>query len=320
MKPLTRKNISLLNAAAIALCAALWFLWDRACCGGATTAAALPLRDTSLPMQWLVVLTAFGVKPLYLLVALALIVWLWRSTARDLALLRWGLIWFWFGENACSVNYIFFHGGCDFWEYLHNFGMAASFSLILAALLEGFDHRVIKFSPPKEHCAVLPLCGACSKYAAVPCRLPRLFAALLPALIVVALLPLTADFATAPFRTNILGTSVNYEHLASSTWFELRACPALALVLFTASWLVLLFKKTEPVTFSKALLAAGLGPFSFGLLRLFLVSTFAQNLIWSDQWEEFTELLFILGVALVLWLFRARLFAADTTNPKTSTP
>jgi hypothetical protein len=75
------------------------------------------------------------------------------------------------------------------------------------------------------------------------------------------------------------------------------------------SWVVLKFKRREPVAGSKILLAAALGPLSFGLLRLFFVSSFTDHLMWFDVWEEITELLFVVGVGVVLWVFRGRLFA-----------
>jgi hypothetical protein len=93
--------------------------------------------------------------------------------------------------------------------------------------------------------------------------------------------------------------------------FELRFCPALAIALLTASWLVLLFRQQEPVAISKALLAAGMGPLSFGLLRLFLVFTFDEDLTGHETWEEITELIFVVAVAAVLWVFRERLFRKE---------
>jgi hypothetical protein len=109
------------------------------------------------------------------------------------------------------------------------------------------------------------------------------------------------------YQTQILGSRHFYYHLASSQWFELRLCPALAFGLLTASWLVLLFKRNRPVPLAKALLAAGLGPLGFGLLRLFFVAPFRDRLVWFDVWEELTELLFIFSAAVVVWVFRQAL-------------
>jgi hypothetical protein len=78
----------------------------------------------------------------------------------------------------------------------------------------------------------------------------------------------------------------------------------LALLFFAASWLVLLFKRNDPVPWSKFLFAAGLGPLGFGTMRMALLGVFSDDLMWFDTWEEWTELLFVLGVAVVLWIFR----------------
>ena len=270
--------------------------------------SSLPFRPMSRLEQWLAVIIAFGVKPVYMLVSLLLIIWLWRQPAADLAALRWGLIWFWIGENACSIDFLFYKRSSDFWEYLHGYGMAVSFSFVAYAVLEGVDQRVIKFSPEKERCAALSLCRACVKYADAPCGLKRLFTVMIPALMVLALMPLSAGFQLTSYVTDILGTIHNYHHLASSQLFELRYCPALALALLTASWLVLLFKQDQAVAISKVLLAAAVGPMSFGILRMFFVATFSDRLGWFDVWEEITELLFILSAGLVLWVFRHSLF------------
>ncbi len=297
----------------------LWFLWQFRFACPAVATGELPFQPMGRFRQWLVVIVAFGVKPAYMALSLGLIVWLWRQRARDLVALRWGLIWFWLGEGACAVNFLAFQGECDFWEYLHNLGMAAGFSMIAYALLEGLDWRIIKFSPQTERCAALTLCRTCFKHAEAPCGLKRLFTALIPALMVLALIPLPVPFATTSYKTAILGSPYNYSHLLSAQWFELRACPVLALLLLAASWLVLLFRRREPVPPAKALFAAAFGPLSFGLLRLFLVFTFVADQMWFETWEEVTEMIFVFSVAVVLWVFRERLFLKEAPAQPTQT-
>jgi hypothetical protein len=317
MKPLTSKQIVLLNVLAVAVGGVPLLLWQLPHAWPTIPSDHLPLRPMSLLAQWLAVIVGFGVKPVYMVLSLVLMIWLWRQRARDLAVLRWGLIWFWLGENACTVNFLFFSGECDFWEYLHNYGMAAGFAMMTYAFLEGFDSHVIKFSPQNERCAALSLCPACIKHTDASCGLKRLFTALIPALIVLAFIPLPAGFMLTSYTTNILGSSYKYVHLMSAQLFELRFCPALAIALLTASWLVLLFRQQEPVAISKALLAAGIGPLSFGLLRLFLVFTFDEDLMWNETWEEITELIFVVAVAVVLWVFRERLFRKEEPAAQT---
>jgi hypothetical protein len=276
---------------------------------------ASPFRPTSLFEQWLVVVTAFGIKPAYMLLSLIAIIWLWRQRSPDLAALRWGLIAFWLGENACSVNYMLVHGNSDFWEYLHNFGMAVCFSFVTYALLDGIDSRLIKLSPPKERCAALSLCRACIKYADVPCGLVRIFKMLIPATLVATIVLLCAAVKSSAYDTNILGTTVHYSENLADQLFELRYCPALAVILLTASWLVLLLKRKEPVFLSKVLFSAAMGPIGFGFLRLFLFAVFRDDLIQFVVWEEITELVFAFGVLFTLLVFRRTLLATHPSTP-----
>ncbi len=311
MTAIPRNYLVFANLLAMTLCAAISLAYVAAFTPAPPPPAVADatLRPMSALSQWIVVLTAFGVKPVYLLVSLGAIVVLWRRTAADLAALRWGLIWFWFGEIACAVNWIAYGGASNALEYLHDFGMVTGFAFVSWAAMEGVDGRLIHFSAANERCAVLSLCRRCIKYADAPCGFRRLFLFTVPASAVLTLLPLTADFRLATYNSKVLGALVCYSHSMTSQLFELRLCPVLALAFFAASWLVLLFKRTDPVPWSKLLFAAGLGPLGFGTMRMALVATFRDDLMWFETWEEWTELLFVLGVAVVLWIFRHGLLA-----------
>ena len=270
-------------------------------------------RTASLFEQWLVVVTAFGIKPAYMLLSLIAIIWLWRQHSPDLAALRWGLVAFWIGENACSVNYMLVNGNSDFWEYLHNFGMGVCFSFVTYALLEGMDLRLIKLSAAKERCSALTLCRKCIKYTDVPCGLVRVFKMLIPATLVAALVLLCAPVKTTAYDTKILGTTVYYTETLADQLFEIRYGPALSILLLIASWLVLLLKREEPVSLSKVLFAAAIGPLGFGFLRLFLFAAFRDDLIQFVVWEEVTELVFAFAVLFMLFVFRRTLLSRDTS-------
>lgn len=272
-------------------------------------------RPMSMLNQWIVVITAFGVKPLYLLVSFGVVIVLWRRTERDLTALRWGMIWFWFGEQACTTNWLAYGGASEGLDYLHEFGMVTGFAFVAWSVMEGLDTRLIHFSAAKERCAALSLCRRCSKYADEPCGFRRLFLFSVPATAVIALLPLTVDFRLTSYSSEVLGAKVCYSHTMISELFELRLCPLLALLFFAASWLVLLFKRNDPVPWSKLLFAAGLGPLGFGTMRMALLGVFSDDLMWFDTWEEWTELLFVLGVAVVLWIFRQGLLAKHPGVP-----
>ena len=270
-----------------------------------------PVHNVGLLEQWLVVITAFGVKPTYMLLSLLWIIWLWRSQAADLVALRWGFIWFLGGEIACTVNFVCLRGHSAITDYLHGYGMAVGFSFVAYAALEGMDSRVIKCSPPNERCAALSLCRACIKHAAVPCGLHRFFALLIPALIAVALMLPCVPVQPVPHRVTILNSVQDFSNPLWSQLFEGRYCPWLAVALLLLSWAALLFKREDPVATAMLLFAAALGPLGFGFMRVFPRTAYAENLAWSNIWEELTELIFVLGVGWVLWLFRQSLFRVN---------
>jgi hypothetical protein len=265
-------------------------------------------RNISAFEQWLVVFTAFGVKPAYMLLSLAWIAWLWRRHAPDLVALRWGLIFFLGGEIACAANYLLCAGTSAVTDYLHSYGMAVGFSFITYALLEGMDFRLIKYSAAKDRCAALSLCRSCIKYADVPCGLRRLFSFLIPSLAVIGLMLPSAAPKPFSYRVNILNSPQEFSTPLWSQLFEGQYCAWIAIALLLTSWIVLSFKRTEPVAAAKVLFAAAMGPLGFGLMRFFLRTVYRDNLPWANIWEELTELIFVGGVGLVLWLFRGALF------------
>lgn len=267
----------------------------------------LPVRDSPLLEQWAAVATGFVVKPLYTAVSLLLVVLLWRQTSADLTALRWALICFFVGENFCTANYIVYADRSVAFEYLHSYGMVLCFGLVTYALLEGTDRRLLQLSDPESRCAALGLCRRCSKHSDVPCGLQRVFAVLIPAVMIVALAPLCAELVPVSYNTTILGSFYNYSHPVVHQVFEVRYLPAVAVVLLLVSLALLQLKKHENVLWSKVFFAAGVGAMGFSFLRLVLFHAFRDNLAWFGVWEEVTELLFVLGVGAVLCVFRESL-------------
>jgi len=333
MTPIPRKPWLALNLLALALLGLIalggWMASERGlgftpqappiATPGATDNPAA-LRPMTLLNQWIVVVTAFGVKPLYLLLSLGVVIVLWRRTEPDLVALRWGMIWFWAGEQACAVNWLGYRETSAGLEYAHQSGMVAGFAFVAWAVMEDLDARLVHFSAANERCAALALCRRCIKYADEPCGFRNLFLFSVPASAVIALLPLTADFRWTSYSSEVLGSTVCYSHTALSQWFELRLCPVFALLCFAASWLALMFKRDDPVRWSKLLFAAGLGPLGFGTLRTALLGMFSDDLMWSDTWEEWTELLFVLGVVVVLRIFRHGLLASQPPASSAAAP
>jgi hypothetical protein len=225
--------------------------------------------------------------------------------------LRWGMIFFFLGENACAVNYFVFRESSYLAEYLHSFGMALSFGFTAYALLEGIDRRLIFFSDVRQRCAALALCGNCAKHAEVPCGLKRMFYVLIPALMVLAGMLPTADWRNTAYNTAVFGRLYNYAHLWIYQVFENWCCAAAACAMLGGSLLILLVKKKNAVAWAKIAFAAGVGPLGFGMLRMILGAAYDQNRVWFLCWEEATEWLFIAGICCVLWIFRESLLSLN---------
>lgn len=267
------------------------------------------LRNMAFFEQWLAIISASLFKPFYMTLALVLGIWLWRKRGADLAALRRGLLVFWLGESACATNYFFFDGRSDLWEYMHSYGMVLSFSFFTYALVEGLDRRLIKYSLPEERCGALNICRECIKYVDVPCGIKRIYLFLIPTLIILAFLPFCVPLHVISYNATILNSVQNYTELISSQLFESRYCSVLAVLMFSAAWLVLRFNQKNGIYWSKIFFATAMGPLSFGLMRVFLLGLFNEDLVWFIAWEEITELLFVLFIAFFLWQFRKSLFA-----------
>ncbi len=269
---------------------------------------SFPFRHAPQIEQTLAVVSYFLVKPVYMLLSLAVASVLWNSVSGDLVALRWGMIFFFLGETACAVNYF----GCQetsyLWEYLHSAGMFVCFSFVAYAVLEGVDRRILEWSDPQQRCAAVRLCGACSQHSDVPCGLRRSFYFLIPGLMVVALMVPTADWHDTSYNTLVFGEPYNYGHLRVFQQVENWYCPAAAMGLLGLSLVILLWRRRAPLGPAKIALAAGLGPLGFGLFRMLLGAAYDQNRVWFLCWEETTEFLLICGICCVLWIFRHGLF------------
>jgi rhodanese-related sulfurtransferase len=288
---------------------------DLACClvsGAGTTLVpgAGCYRESSPFAQWTAVLTGFVIKPFYMFLALGIAIFLWRSRRPELVALRWGLLFFFLGELACAVNYLSFHDDSFLTEFLHSYGMVLCFAFTTWAVFEGADRWLIRYSDAAKTCAALPLCRECIKHnLGVPCGLRRMFYMMIPAAIIMAFMPLTAPFQTDSYNTEILGTFYNYSHPVIYQVYEIRLLPVAAIALMVVSLGALIFMAGDAVAWSKFFFAAGMGALGFSMLRLFILAPYHDNQVWFTSWEELTELLFVVGVAVVLWLFRRGLFA-----------
>jgi hypothetical protein len=265
-----------------------------------------PRQTLSLWLQTLVVVTAFGAKPLYMLLALGLVWLLRREREREVRLLWWAMLSFFVGESFCALNYLFADDGSVAFEALHMLGMAGQNALLPWALFELLDRRVLRFSDPSAGCAAVRFCGRCYKNAAVACGAQRLFLVIVPALMLVSTLPFCLPPHAGTCLATVLGTDVTY---GVGLWVELlefRLFPSVALVLFAVA-LAQLWRGEQHLRAAALPFFWGLGFAVFALLRFLLTRSFAERLAWADVWEELTELCVTLAVALGLWLFRQQL-------------
>jgi len=274
---------------------------------GSGRTEGLPTRSATRFEQWMLVFVSFVVKTLYILLSFALLVAVRKLKSLDMISLRWALASFFVGEVICAINYLFFTNASYLLEYFHNYGMVLSFGFAGFALFEGLDLRLVRYSDPEKKCAGLELCRACVKYAEAPCGFQRMFLFLAPAFAVLCLMPFCAGMKNVSYNSVIWGTTYNFMEAKIFQIFELRYCPAIALVFFSASALVLWLKK-NPVPAAKVLFSIAMGFFGFSFFRMVLFYSYQDNILWFSNWEELTEFLYMAGVAATLWIFRKSIF------------
>ncbi len=273
--------------------------------GGLTATEIVETRSMSALEQFAQVVAGLGIKPLYSLLCLGLILFLWGQRARDVSALRWGLIAFLTGETFCAINFWVFQHESLLSEYLHSYGMVLAFGLTIFAALEGLDVRLLKRNQPEARCAFKGLCGPCIRNTARGCVTRRLIWAALVVAAIIAFTPLTAPLVPHAYTTSIYGFPYSYTRFALYEWYENRALPLLALTCFALALPPLLRKGELPVPFwSKVFFSAGLGALCFSIFRLALTSIFRENLVWFEFWEETTELIYVIGTGFFLWQFK----------------
>jgi glucan phosphoethanolaminetransferase (alkaline phosphatase superfamily) len=167
---------------------------------------------------------------------------------------------------------------------------------------------------------LLEQCGKCIKHADVPCAVRRLYLLAIIVSILLALMPLSADYYGVTYNTEILGTAYSYSHPAIYQLFEIRYCPIIAIVFFAAALVPFYLRKADPLPFAKILFASGIGFFGFSMFRLVLFQVYRDNLTGFVFWEELTELIYVAGIGAVLWIFRGRLFREEGKEKKALVP
>ncbi|MFV2067916.1 MAG: rhodanese-like domain-containing protein [Pirellulales bacterium] len=273
-----------------------------------------PFRRSPVTEQAAAVIAYFFIKPIYMLLAVGIAAALWSRRSPDLVAVRWATVAFFLGEGACAVNYFVFRESSYLWEYLHCYGMLVCFAFATYAVLEGADRRLIHLTDPARRCAALALCVDCIKHGDHPCGLTRLFYLIIPVLLTVSLMLPMADWQDTSYNTLVFGQVYNYAHLRVHQQVENWYCAAGAIVMFATSLAILAWKRENAVGVAKITFSAGAGALGFGMFRMVLGGAYDQNRVWYLWWEEITELLFVVAVAVVLWVFRRSLLPQRDTG------
>lgn len=272
-----------------------------------------PFVHSSLTAQWAVCISAFAVKPFYMILSFVLVLILSGNRHSDMTALQYGFFFFLLGEIFCAVNFLFYNEKSLWAEYLHNLGMVGSFGFITYALFDALDRRTIKFTDKNDTCALLKTCQSCYKHTEFPCRFRYLFLYMTAFFFVLCFVPLLADIRDVSYSTDILGSHYGYVHAGVHQIFEIRYAPVAAGILFIAGFFVLWINQSDAMTFAKICVSAGWGFLGFSYFRLILLNTYSDTLAWFIVWEEITEWLFVLCAAVIFWLFRKSLFQ-DSKN------
>ena len=191
---------------------------------------------------------------------------------------------------------------------MHSYSMAVAFALAAYALLEGLDERLVHFSRADKQCAMLPVCGPCVKYQAVRCGIRRIAQLMSVLLVVLALIPLLSPFSYTAYNTQVGPVIHYYVRPAVQQWFEARYSPWIAILLVGLALLVMLLTPRATIhPLARLLLCGSVGFLGFAVFRVTLGMIYAEALIWATFWEELTELMFVVAVIYLLWVFQRTL-------------
>jgi hypothetical protein len=269
-------------------------------------------KESTKVEQWAVVITAFALKPLYMLLSLILFILLRKQVMHDFMALRWAFFSFFAGESFCALNYVLYAENSYLMEYFHILGMNFCFGFFTFFILEYFDKRITHFTEIDQKCALIKQCTECYKHAAIECKIIRLVRFLIPVFVVLCFIPWLSEVKTVSYNSTIWGTLYNFKHPAIFQAYETKYSPVMAMIFFIVAFTVLLIKSTNPsqsgqvrtMEMAKILTSAGWGFLGFSFFRLILLQIYSENMTWFNVGEEVTEFLFIITGVYFVWLFR----------------
>jgi hypothetical protein len=247
--------------------------------------------------QILLVLTAYGIKPLYMLLAARCLVRHRNAAASEVRVAWRGLAVFLLGETACAANYLLLDGRYGLVQAVHDAGMIATFALLARAMTHGADLRVIAYSDPARACVMKRLCRRCIKTEPVRCMLRTGQVWLTAVAAVAAALPLTIPLRPVRYETTVLGRPVTLEHGWWEQWVQARAAPLAAVMLFSLAAAAARPGTRRGHRSALPLLCLAAGPAGFALLRTVVAFPFLSAIVWMGFWEEASELAMVLVVS-----------------------
>lgn len=272
-----------------------------------TDVSLIPQTDSSLFEQWLISIVAFGIKQIYEIMALIIIIKLWRNPDSIATDIRRGMAAFLIGELSCAFNYLLFKENSLAMEYIHVFGMLVGFGLITHAFLAMIDSRLIKYSDRDKKCALLFFCKYCYKNHPVSCTARQIYQFAIPGLLLLCLLPASGELGGYFITSNILGTEAVFGHSLAQQVMETIIFPSAAAIFFLATLIILIRNKEEGLVNAKKMLSAGIGALGFSLMRFTIFWSFKSSPLWADTWEELTEFIFVSFMLYLVFLsFRDR--------------
>ena len=116
---------------------------------------------------------------------------------------------------------------------------------------------------------------------------------LIPALLLLCLLPISGELGSYFVVSEIFGDQVVFGHSLAQQVLETILFPGTASLFFIVSMFILLTKKEEGFRAAKISLAAGAGALGFSLMRFIIFWSFRYDPLWADIWEELTEFIFV---------------------------
>ncbi len=272
----TRNRIAA-STFAILLFGALPILVYFAARGNLGVSTLTSLQAPNASDQAALIASLVVVKPLYMLLSVAVILMLFDRAAFPARALVWGFTALLSGELICGAVFSAFGRELIVSEHIHSYGMMLEYFFIACAFFAFVDGR---FAPDPKR--VRPLSAFASGMG-----------------ILTTFLPLSVNPTPGGYQTDLYGFPYLYARFEFNQWVESRFLPIAALVFFALTFFSAL--NSMRMSLSNIFLSAGMSLLAFSIIRLSLGALFVDRLVWFEFWEEMIQLIVISTVAFLLW-------------------